>query len=603
MPMPICVDEQYSRAGSFVAARVALFDRPDARMPDLHRNDTIARSAIAGSSEGASQTELSYAKFVAALKGALRDYNRPDLLARNPLLRSHLFRTNDQAGATDLQALLSKTADQLFASPRDEKLRRVIELTYFRPAPKQEAAADRLGLAFGTYRRHLTTSLTRLAAWLWDRERAEACHEGAAAFDTKNSQPGVEQPFASLGPNAAGLTIVVLPFVNLGGDKDDEYFVDGITESLTTDLSRMLGAFVIARNTAFTYKNKATDARQIGAELGVRYVMEGSMQLRANRIRINAQLIDAETGAHLWAERFDQDRGDPFETQDMIVTRLARALDVELPAAEARRVERSVTRDLSSLDLFYRGWAAFNRGHNPDNLLEAERLIEQALKLEPDNVEALVGFAMTKYASAATYATGERAAHLFDAEAAATRALTLAPNHARAHAALGFVYITGNRAVLGIKESERAIALDRNLAPCHAAIGWAKARLGRAHETEAHIIQAFLLSPQDSLAYSWCHIAGMAKFGLGRCHQATAWFRRAIEANRSYPPAYFSLAAALARCGLISDAREAVAAGLALCPDFTIRRFRTGVVGDNPTYLVQSEQISEEMRKAGVPEG
>ena len=145
--------------------------------------------------------------------------------------------------------------------------------------------------------------------------------------------------------SAPPLSIVVLPFANIGGDPEQEYFVDGVTESLTTDMSRISGAFVIARNTAFTFKGKAIDAKKLGRELNVRYVLEGSVQRGGNRLRVNVQLIDAETGNHLWAERFDKPVADLFDMQDEIVSRLANALDAELIAAEARRAERSANPD------------------------------------------------------------------------------------------------------------------------------------------------------------------------------------------------------------------------------------------------------------------
>src|SRR6202044_759979 len=151
------------------------------------------------------------------------------------------------------------------------------------------------------------------------------------------------------------LSIVVLPFANIGGGPEEEHFVDGVTESLTTDLSRIRGSFVIGRNTAFTYKGKPVDLKQIGRELNVRYVLEGSVQRGGNRMRVNVQLIDAETGNHLWAERFDKPLADLFDMQDEIVARLAGALNAELVAAEARRSEQAPTPD--SIDLFFQGLA------------------------------------------------------------------------------------------------------------------------------------------------------------------------------------------------------------------------------------------------------
>jgi adenylate cyclase len=191
--------------------------------------------------------------------------------------------------------------------------------------------------------------------------------------------------------SAPRLSIVVLPFTNIGGDPEQEYFVDGVTESMTTDLSRIAGSFVIARNSAFSYKGKSPDVRQIGRELNVRYVLEGSMQRGGNRLRVNVQLIDAETGNHLWAERFDKPVADLFDMQDEIVSRLANQLGTELVAVEARRAERAP--HPSSMDLYFQGAAWLNKGPSPENLAQARRCFERALALDPDNVEALVGFA------------------------------------------------------------------------------------------------------------------------------------------------------------------------------------------------------------------
>src|SRR5262249_4808181 len=165
--------------------------------------------------------------------------------------------------------------------------------------------------------------------------------------------------------NTASLSIVVLLFANLSGDPDQEYFVDGVTESLTTDLSRVSGSFVIARNAAFTYKGKHVDVKQIGRELNVRYVLEGSVQRGGNRMRVNVQLIDAETGNHLWAERFDKPLADLLDMQDEIVARLARQLNTELATAEARRAERAPLPD--SMDLYFQGRASARKGSTPEN--------------------------------------------------------------------------------------------------------------------------------------------------------------------------------------------------------------------------------------------
>ena len=184
------------------------------------------------------------------------------------------------------------------------------------------------------------------------------------------------------------LSMVVLPFANIGGDPEQEHFVDGVTESLTTDLSRLRGSFVIGRNTAFTYKGRAVDLKQIGRELNVRYVLEGSVQRGGNRMRVNVQLIDAETGNHLWAERFDKPLADLLDMQDEIVARLANALNAQLVAAEARRAEQAPTP--GSMDLYFQGLAWFNKGVNPDHVAKARGFFDRALSADPDNVDALV---------------------------------------------------------------------------------------------------------------------------------------------------------------------------------------------------------------------
>ena len=215
------------------------------------------------------------------------------------------------------------------------------------------------------------------------------------------------------------LSIVVLPFANLGGGPEQEYFVDGVTESLTTDLSRIRGAIVIGRNTAFTYKGKAVDLKQIGRELNVRYVMEGSVQRGGNRMRVNVQLIDAETGNHLWAERFDKPLADLFDMQDEIVARLAGALNAQLVAAEARRAEQALNPD--SMDLYFQGMACLNRGPTPDNFAQARSFYDRALTADPDNVDALVQSAAADAAAGATLVAADPAAALFAAEAKLTR--------------------------------------------------------------------------------------------------------------------------------------------------------------------------------------
>jgi TolB-like protein len=189
---------------------------------------------------------------------------------------------------------------------------------------------------------------------------------------------GAVAPIQSSAPR---LSIVVLPFANIGGDPEQDYFIDGVTESLTTDLSRISGSFVIGRHTAFTYKGKAVNLKQIGRELNVRYVLEGSVQRSSNRLRVNVQLVDAETASHLWADRFDKPISDLFDMQDEIVARLANTLNAQLIAAEARRAERSLHPD--ALDLHFQGMARWNKRWTPEHMAQARGFFERALELDP----------------------------------------------------------------------------------------------------------------------------------------------------------------------------------------------------------------------------
>jgi TolB-like protein/class 3 adenylate cyclase/Tfp pilus assembly protein PilF len=402
-------------------------------------------------------------------------------------------------------------------------------------------------------------------------------------------------------PSAPRLSIVVLPFANIGGDPEQDYFADGVTESLTTDLSRIAGSFVIARNTAFTFKGKATDEKQVGRELNVRYVLEGSVQRGGNRLRVNVQLIDAETGNHLWAERFDKPVVDLFDMQDEIAAHVARQLDTALIAAEARRAAQSSLPD--STDLYFQGMAWTNKGITPNHLAQAGGFFERALALDPNNVEALIGAAGVEITLAGAYTTDDRAARLATARAALTKALSLAPGHALAHLFLGRLLIFSNHGHQAIAECERALALDRNLATAHATIGLAKIFTGRSEETEAHVREALRLSPRDTFAFSWIATAGVAKLYLGDDEEAVAWLRRAIETNRNLPNAHFYLAAALANLGQLNEAQAAAVAGLAINPTYTINGFRAGSSSDNPTFLAQRERIYKGMQMAGVPEG
>ena len=395
-------------------------------------------------------------------------------------------------------------------------------------------------------------------------------------------------------------SIVVLPFANMSGDAEQDYFVEGVTEGLTTDLSRIDGSLVIGRNRAPIFKGKPVDLRQIGRELNVRYVLEGSIQRSGNRMRISVQLLDAENGKHLWSERFDKPVADLFDMQDEIVSRVVNALYSELVVAEARRAERSPKPD--SVDLCFQARASWYKGFTPDNLAAARRLYGRALALDPLNVWALVGIAFVDTTVAVNLFPDNRAARLAAAEASATKAVSLAPEHSVAHLCLGFIQIWTHRPREGIRECQRALEMNRSLADAHGQTGVAKIFLGQAEDTEAHIQEALRLSPRDTFVYCWYTFAGTAKIHLGQDEDAVVWLRRSIETNRNHPNSHFYLAAALAHLGRLPEAAFEAQAGLAINPNCTIARIRRDALSNNPVYLAQRERYLDGLRKAGLPE-
>ncbi|WP_038933526.1 winged helix-turn-helix domain-containing protein [Bradyrhizobium japonicum] len=397
------------------------------------------------------------------------------------------------------------------------------------------------------------------------------------------------------------LSIVVLPLTNLSGDREQDYFVDGVTESLTTDLSRIAGSFVIARNSAVSYKGRAVDVRQVGRELNVRYVLEGSVQRSGKRLRMNVQLIDAISGQHLWAERFEKSVVDLFDMQDEIVSRLANTLGAQLVEAEARRAERTLHPD--AIDLCFQGRAWLMKGISLECVTQARGFFERSLEFDPGNVEAMIGMANVDTVVGGSFTTDDGPTRLAAAEAMVNKVLSIRPNSASAHMARGWVQTFTNRAAQGIREFEHALALAPNLVHAHAALGFAKSYIGRATETEGHILEALRLSPRDVFAYQWACFAGVAKLLLGSDVEAVSWLRRSTEANRNFHLAHISLAAALALTGALDEARTAARTGLALNSGFTIRRLLAAQQSDNPIYLAGLQRLCEGWRLAGVPEG
>jgi len=416
-------------------------------------------------------------------------------------------------------------------------------------------------------------------------------------FGSRNSAvapPAVQHAATPASQSARRFSIVVLPFTNLSGDPSQDYFADGITENLTTELSHIRGSFVIARNTAVTYKGKSIDAKQLGRELGVRYVLEGSVQRDENRVRVNAQLIDAETGAHLWADRFDEDKADLFKLQDEIVGRLANSLGYEMFRAEAQRSAQSRNPDAIDITLHADTILAqaMTIGGGKEGALQARTLYEQALKLDPDNVSALVGAAQTYFLDIAYGRADPALDEPAKAAALLDRVLDLNPDDAPAHAIRAALFLVTKRPQDAVAEGQKAISLDPSSAFGYAWLAWAQSSLDQCDQAIANIDQALQLSPRDPGVPFWHYVKGTALLGLHRFPDAIAEFRTATDGG--FGIAYSGLAAAYALAGQDAEAKDAVTRFKAAFPYFTVALLRQNIEAP-PLYW-------EGLRKAGFGE-
>ena len=403
---------------------------------------------------------------------------------------------------------------------------------------------------------------------------------------------------------AARLSIVVLPFTNLSNDPAQDYFADGVTENLTTELSRLHNSFVIARNTAFTFKGKALDAKEIGKELGVRYVLEGSVQRDANRVRVNAQLIDAESGAHVWADQFEEDVVDLFKLQDEVVARLARALQVELVNAEAQRSLHDRPRNPDAIDLTMRGLALLNQPYTKANRFEARDFFNQASTLDRGNADALAGAA---YVDAADYASGwsDQSADLYArAMQRADQALLLNPDQATAHytKALLILYKAKRNDAASaneiIAEAEAALRADPSFAGAYWAMAQGEMALGRYEQSMSHIELAMRISPRDSRLGVWHMDMGRDLLALRRTDAAVQEGLKAIDLGYRTVLSYAALAAFYAAADKPQEAKAALVEAMKLNPKLSVGGLDAHLSG----FINSPPGFREALIKAGLPE-
>jgi adenylate cyclase len=416
------------------------------------------------------------------------------------------------------------------------------------------------------------------------------------------SSPSVTSTGAKSAPR---LSIVVLPFANLSNDPEQEYFADAITDDLTTDLSRISGSFVIAATTASTYKGKGLGAKQIGQELGVHYVLEGSVQHRSDYTQVNVQLIEAESGAHLWADRFESDRANLANAQNEITGRLARTLNLELAEAVGRRVEREGSVNPDAQDFLMRGWASYYRPASTASRQEALRAFERAFEADRQSVEARIGIGTVLVDDLVLRFSDDRERDTARADEMLGEALEREMNDSMAHFAMGMLRRIQNRLNDSQIELETAIALDRNNARAFQQLGITLMCLGGPEAAIPPIERAIRLNPHDPNIASYYWALGSADLVSGRVDNAVSLLSKARAAN---PRLYFIhlwLAGSLALKGDLDAARSAVAESVKLRPEInSVASWRAeNLFYTNPQFTALAEKtLYAGLRQAGFPD-
>jgi TolB-like protein/DNA-binding winged helix-turn-helix (wHTH) protein len=401
---------------------------------------------------------------------------------------------------------------------------------------------------------------------------------------------------------APPLSIVVMPFKNLNDDRDQAYFAEGVSNDLSTELSRLPGLFVIAQATAHTFKDSDVDARQVGRALNVRYLLAGSVRRNVDQVRISAQLISAETGATLWAERFERGFSDLPAWQDEVIGRIALALNYRLVRLESERGLRERPGAPEAFDLTMRGWALVYASKKPDHYFAARTHFQQALALDPKAVNAAAGVAWTSAIIVLDSWSASPTQDIAAAEAAVAKALALEPNHFVAHHVRGFLLRMQRRTSAAQDAFRTATTINPNFAPGYAQLGATELELGRPEATIAAVERAIRLSPRDPSLGPWLAFIGMAKLHLGEYPAAASWLARAIETGTPIASHQAYLASALALGGRPAEARSALAEFRNAMPSATISTLRAHAKSSDAKFLVQQERFFDGLRVAGLPE-
>jgi adenylate cyclase len=479
--------------------------------------------------------------------------------------------------------------------------------------PEQERLADDLTAAEAPLPKRRTARnlliavpLIGLASLLWWQLSSPSPSPTLHVKEPIGPTAETELPAGRLTPLAPSM--FVRPFINLSGDAKQDYVADGITDSLIGDLTRALpGIPVVSRDTAFTYKGGGADARQIGRELGVRYLLEGSVALEGERVRVNIHLVETKEGSQLWSERFDTERNSILQVQDEIVSRVSRAIGLKVVDIEARRSWRERPSNAEFIDLIMRGRAVLNRPSSPATMIDARNLFEQALEVQPDNADALAGVATTLvFEFLNGYYETEGDKRLRTAQQLLDRALQFEPRHLMALKAQAALRRAQGKLYDAIAAAEAVIMENPGEPWAYKEIGLSTLYLGRPEQALDWFAKADRIGPRDPGRWTWLDGRGHALILLGRNEEAIRALTGALDANPRNHYTHAFLAAAYAQLGDLDEARAALATYLQRRSDTRISTFRrhspVPLALTSPEYRQQRERLDEGLRKAGLPE-
>ncbi len=403
----------------------------------------------------------------------------------------------------------------------------------------------------------------------------------------KNNTPDLESS-----NKARGASIAVLPFKNLSSDQEQEYFSDGITNDIITDLSRFHELLVISSNTVFNYKGKTMNVKEVGHQLDVKYILEGSIQKAGNMVRINAQLIDIVDGAHIWADRYDREYSDIFKLQAEIVKSIVAAMAINVSNSEQSRAMRKPPQDLDAYDYFLRGWAHYHSGTRESNQI-AKEMFTKALLIDPNYAAAITGLGLLEYNKVSYGWTEFPLRALESAYEYGQKALELDSDNASTHTLLGNVYALQNKYELAIHETKQALELNPNDADAYRQMGWVLLWAGRIDDAIKSLEMSLRLD-NKSITNAWLHL-GMAYYLKGSYVQALETLEKGVTKRPEYVGYHIILAATYGQLEHIQDAASSAAKVLSLDPFFEVESF--GTAFRNPEHR---KAIREGLRKAGL---